>query len=515
MLRLPPEILGHIFLLCPHENTTLCPSGTPWTLSHVSRYWREVAINTPELWTSIRIDGYGITGLRPRTDSNGASKPKPINSLTMLSSALEWSAGLPLHVWIVSHVHGSIEFYQCLYDLLMPTCTRWKSLKLSCTLDELFGSNFLGRYGAPTFPGLEELNVMPYDVILFNAIQRHAPQLNAVCLRGELSIFWEGCDPSLWKRLTCLEVTRYTQQSVLAVLQQCNRLETLVVRDAGFSDRVGQRIAPIELRSLRRLQIPIMGGREDAGWALPSYLILPNLTYLAVRDIEVWGTLDTVMEMVQRSGCTLRTLELNINSPKDVSIGRLLRMTPQASRLILRGPVLSWLFDQMASNSGSPLVPNLEHLSVLFGGIPVLSRGCYSRPLGAILKAAKSLPRLQTLHVECSEEASDVDWIPALEGLHLSTYIVKISPQSFIGSRSFILRTLLHHLSLVSSDPQALYYDEVHENAPILDQMLQILENDPDLTKEELQLMMEISSKSFTEGSQFKARAERLLARWS
>ncbi|KAI3596125.1 hypothetical protein WG66_008950 [Moniliophthora roreri] len=397
----------------------------------------------------------------------------------------------------------------------MPTHTRWKSLTLNRTLNELAGGDFISRYGTPTFPALEELNVSPsgYNRMLFGAIQQHAPQLHALSLLHEESfVFWEGGDPSVWTRLTYLEVASYSQRSILAVLQQCNQLETLAVWEAGFSDRVGQRIAPIELKSLRKLQIPIEGDREDAGWFLATYLILPNLTYLAIHRIEIWDTLDTVVEMVQRSGCTLRTVELNIVSPEDVSIGRLLRMATQASRLIIRGPVFSWLFDQMASNSGSPLVPNLEHLSVLFSRIPGPSRSYCFRPLGAILKAAKSLPRLQTLHIECFSEASDVDRISALEDLDVSTCIVKENLVDRVGQ----LRSLSGYLIFVHRHPES-----YNDNAPVFEEIFQILENDPNLTKEEFQAsgleerMKEISLKSFAEGFQFKSRAERFLARWS
>ncbi|KAK0207282.1 hypothetical protein IW262DRAFT_1282243 [Armillaria fumosa] len=58
--RLPPELLTEIFLrcssLCDRRSSPLDPHGLPWTLSHVCRKWRAVAIATPELWSKICLD---------------------------------------------------------------------------------------------------------------------------------------------------------------------------------------------------------------------------------------------------------------------------------------------------------------------------------------------------------------------------------------------------------------------------------------------------------------------------
>ncbi|EEB95862.1 hypothetical protein MPER_05104 [Moniliophthora perniciosa FA553] len=184
--------------------------------------------------------------------------------------------------------------------------------------------------------------------------------------------------------------------------------------------------------------------------------------------------------------------------------------------LIIRGPIFIWIFDQMASDSGSPFVPNLEHLSVLFGGITAGPRGYHSRPLGAILKAAKSLPQLQTLHVESFAEESGVDWISALEDLDVSTCIVKKDNVDRVRQ----LANLSGYLSFVHRRPVP-YDDVFYENAPVFEEIFRILENDTNLTKKEFQSsgleerMKEISLKSFAEGFQFDSRAERLLARWN
>ncbi|KAK0466602.1 hypothetical protein IW261DRAFT_1407294, partial [Armillaria novae-zelandiae] len=52
--RLPNELLADIFIRCllvhGQLDSPLEPGAFHWTLSHVCRKWREVAIGTPEIW---------------------------------------------------------------------------------------------------------------------------------------------------------------------------------------------------------------------------------------------------------------------------------------------------------------------------------------------------------------------------------------------------------------------------------------------------------------------------------
>ncbi|KAK0429845.1 hypothetical protein EV421DRAFT_2066184, partial [Armillaria borealis] len=53
--RLPPEVLTEIFIWCwtlyRRKGSPLDPRAVPWTLTHVSKKWREVSIVTPEIWS--------------------------------------------------------------------------------------------------------------------------------------------------------------------------------------------------------------------------------------------------------------------------------------------------------------------------------------------------------------------------------------------------------------------------------------------------------------------------------
>ncbi|KAJ7500974.1 hypothetical protein B0H11DRAFT_752822, partial [Mycena galericulata] len=55
VLTLPPEITSHIFLKCLPFHGRVQPSATkaPLVLARVCRQWRDVALATPRLWSSI------------------------------------------------------------------------------------------------------------------------------------------------------------------------------------------------------------------------------------------------------------------------------------------------------------------------------------------------------------------------------------------------------------------------------------------------------------------------------
>ncbi|KAJ7202487.1 hypothetical protein C8J57DRAFT_1102074 [Mycena rebaudengoi] len=58
--RIPPEILGEIFLLTlpvrVQEAVFSTIGDSPWVLTHVCRRWREVAVSAPFLWSRVATD---------------------------------------------------------------------------------------------------------------------------------------------------------------------------------------------------------------------------------------------------------------------------------------------------------------------------------------------------------------------------------------------------------------------------------------------------------------------------
>ncbi|EGN97599.1 hypothetical protein SERLA73DRAFT_75264 [Serpula lacrymans var. lacrymans S7.3] len=67
--RLPKSVLTKIFKLC--DEPYFFESKAPGVLSHVCRYWRHLALTTPELWTviSLRVPAEKLRGQQIRTDT--------------------------------------------------------------------------------------------------------------------------------------------------------------------------------------------------------------------------------------------------------------------------------------------------------------------------------------------------------------------------------------------------------------------------------------------------------------
>ncbi|KAH8080687.1 hypothetical protein BXZ70DRAFT_636420 [Cristinia sonorae] len=174
-LRVPPEILADI--LCYYQR--LCHSYTSWhatrpsfswiTVTHVCRYWREVALGTPHLWTGIDISA-------PETKLSPSTLPRMVERTKLF---LIRSNRLPLDIYD-STISTSVS-NPILLRLVLPQIGRARSLHIALTtafrrlLDEYpsiptplltsLGVS-LSRGGDATFtrfkaPNLQELIVFP------------------------------------------------------------------------------------------------------------------------------------------------------------------------------------------------------------------------------------------------------------------------------------------------------------------------------------------------------------------
>ncbi|KAJ7462144.1 hypothetical protein FB451DRAFT_958239, partial [Mycena latifolia] len=71
---LPPEITSEIFIYClptsqmARERNTVNPHEAPMLLSHVCRAWREIALGTPALWTTMELEIMAMRDLQWKTE---------------------------------------------------------------------------------------------------------------------------------------------------------------------------------------------------------------------------------------------------------------------------------------------------------------------------------------------------------------------------------------------------------------------------------------------------------------
>ncbi|KAK0184472.1 hypothetical protein F5146DRAFT_1145309 [Armillaria mellea] len=134
--RLPTDILGEIlfasvpspaqclFSRLRYDSMNLLEG--PWLISHVCRRWRDIAINTSKLWSSISLDFL--------TDASGA-----LGFTLMLGCYIERSSNLELTLSVKSYV--DVSDHSAL-PLLISTCCRWKDVALMLPPSTIETSSF-------------------------------------------------------------------------------------------------------------------------------------------------------------------------------------------------------------------------------------------------------------------------------------------------------------------------------------------------------------------------------------
>lgn len=108
--RLPVELLSYIFSLRTHDTLgdddnddrnppfTTESIKTPLILSSVNHHWRNIAYNTPSLWTSICVTVELIDGLKDEP-AGAAQYPTVLNNRHLISY-LSLSRNYPLDILI-------------------------------------------------------------------------------------------------------------------------------------------------------------------------------------------------------------------------------------------------------------------------------------------------------------------------------------------------------------------------------------------------------------------------------
>jgi hypothetical protein len=125
---LPDECLSSIFSQCitniegQDDNLLrgLPPQfleNDPWALTRISRHWKDVALNTPKIWSNIVLF---FTGDQPRWQ---------LSDLSDLNFFLTRSATHPLNVVIISPYNVSMK--HPLLQGVMAHCQRWRRLYLN------------------------------------------------------------------------------------------------------------------------------------------------------------------------------------------------------------------------------------------------------------------------------------------------------------------------------------------------------------------------------------------------
>ncbi|KAJ7573572.1 hypothetical protein C8J56DRAFT_1173589 [Mycena floridula] len=310
--RIPAEILFEIFVQSddseePHH---LDISQYPWTLTHVCRRWRNVAIGNPSLWTDIHIE-----------PGSRYSSPIIQSRAKLLGVQLFRSRSLPLNVTIINISRNG--YHSTFLTLLLPTSPRWKSLSLEILSDML--KDFTDITGC--LDSLETLDLSFQPSISSTGIDgidafRYMPRIKT--LRAE-----PGLLQHLGPAMGCVETWQVPWEDadeILAAFCHVPRIKACEVQ-LGWTDSEFE-ASPILLAHLERLEIV---GTNKVGYEdILDHIVVPCLQHLKLSTGPL--NLDSLESFVKRSSLRLHSLCVTTIS---VDGSRLFAMFPELTSLTI------------------------------------------------------------------------------------------------------------------------------------------------------------------------------------
>ncbi|KAJ7737091.1 hypothetical protein B0H16DRAFT_1891740 [Mycena metata] len=349
--RVPPELLGHIFLCTLPGAVEALKRGridmadSPWLLTQISSHWRAVALSIPSLWSNISIDYM-------ESFHNASTY-----SLPLVETQIQRSRELRIHFYGCEEMDATPQ--TAMLQLLSHHSLRWRDLSLGIT-----------SAMAPFLPSLRDrLPALKTLWIHWNIPQSHPAVTPLDCFQTASSLVNVGIHNSeLYVPILfpAHALTRYELNAPwdfhLGIL---NNAPSLVeARIIIYSDQEPWPVLaqPILLPHLRRLYLSHPEFADS--------LVLPALEELAgeVPNLDMAALLRA---LVERSSCTLRRLA-SIRTVSAQAIIELLRRFPSITELAISMDSMNHyqavhsLIAALTSLSGDPsLAPGLNQ--ILFG----------------------------------------------------------------------------------------------------------------------------------------------------
>ncbi|KAJ7460167.1 hypothetical protein FB451DRAFT_1371677 [Mycena latifolia] len=410
---LPFDVVAEIF------RTVVDVVPDPWILGQICKRWRAIALECPELWTSIDIDH---AASNPRMRPTGYPFEK-------LQTLLNRSLHQPLTIRFCTVARcldaPPVSFdADRLFGALVACSSRWGSLSLRCT-PQIFPllAQVKGK-----LPLLHTLSLdMCFDRILLDAFET-APRLRSLaCLTG-------------W-RLTPLmlmpwsQITRYIGDFGLwddhiTALEQLVNVEECRLTLTNWAENENTEI--LDLPKLRRLYVARGNLLEFTA---------PRLEELVIEPLDMTpppDALGNLTSLVQRSACQLTKLCFIAAIPDMPAVSQLvsvLQLLPSLVELCVQSRRLNELIELSvlvaALHPTAPcLLPRLEALTFGGYGVPdgaalvdMVAARCHASPAVCSALRAFSLLYHQRLYPIHPADLAQLDTLRSVAGLDLTVII--------------------------------------------------------------------------------------------
>ncbi|KAJ7455283.1 hypothetical protein B0H11DRAFT_250597 [Mycena galericulata] len=330
--RIPPEVLGEIFIHCLPKDTYIEASVAhcPLLLTQISSNWRSVALATPALWTSIAAN-LSVTSCLPK--------------LSLITAWITRSGSCPLSFYIAESIQK--DYYEpdmitsaSILELYAPHYNRWQNVRLEYQ-DWRIDTGFSKLpCGAPP-QSLESLH-LARDFWRPNEQAQLSLMLSAPRLRNctwisntDLGTF-HAPFPQLGRLFLERPLIAEDFMNILSEGVNLSACQFFVLASSASS--LGPPTIPQILRhNLRSLDLT-----ADLFGRLFAQLELPRLTEISVRrfdivphHVPVWPHKE-FMSLLTRSKCSLELLSLSDMDIAPADMVDCLRHTsPSLEKLIL------------------------------------------------------------------------------------------------------------------------------------------------------------------------------------
>lgn len=335
ILRLPSELLEHIFTFClPSQRfVPLYQQSAPLLLTSVNRLFRERALATPHLWSSLSIH---------RNSSGTGFYPHP----SLIELFIERSAAVPLS-WSLEDAKPSLTVVDTnrppmpvsqIVELYVPHAERWKHVRID------YGSGWVPNTGLDLipandqFPILETFSIKRGYWLDNREIGILSRMLASPRLRG---VSWYSQKPYTtltmpWSQLKQFSINHLVPvREALNIISLCDKLEDVEMNMLLPSKTDGE--SPIEtLRhdTLQGLKLAVAGDPN----ILFNTITFPNLKRFEISLSQGPRvppmSLELFRQFIDRSSCVLEKLaieEAQLNA--DDLLGLLMYLSPSLTDL--------------------------------------------------------------------------------------------------------------------------------------------------------------------------------------
>ncbi|KAJ7921457.1 hypothetical protein B0H13DRAFT_1984779 [Mycena leptocephala] len=309
---LPPEITATIFGHCdPSDTPRPSPHAAPLLLTQICRQWREICLDTPDLWASI---AFGDTG-----------------SIELLETWLSRTRNHPLTVSLKSSDETRAAQ---LMEAVKPYCAQWQDVRFNLPMSAHLQLNLTA------FPHLERLALIcPMQGLRSGTtvpiVFRDAPLLRDVEISNLLH--YVQVDLPFEQLTACHLNTPFDATQTIAILR---RFSNLLHLSCG-SDVLP---LPFELHSLRTLEIR-------------NLHILPDLT-VPHRALQ---------SFLSRSSCDLQFLSVKMYRLTPAQSQRFFRAVNSIVHLQLTIMDSESRCEIQALHGANDVLPRLKHLEIRDG----------------------------------------------------------------------------------------------------------------------------------------------------